>query len=103
MSNMLGGLGYFHGKSVVDRALDGYETDVPIDFFDTLQNNAEIAGDYFSDEDEDEEEVSVRKPNPMPEGPTSLFTGVPSRPFFPRGFLWYIQYYTGIPVSTSIF
>lgn len=48
MSNLLGGMGYFTGRSIVK----------------------------------------------MPDGPkvktfkTSLFTAVPSRPFFPRGFLW---------------
>uniref|UniRef100_A0A8C8S4D2 Mannosyl-oligosaccharide glucosidase n=1 Tax=Pelusios castaneus TaxID=367368 RepID=A0A8C8S4D2_9SAUR len=49
LSNMLGGLGYFHGHSVVQSA-------------------------------------HSQQPLLYPEGP--LFTAVPSRSFFPRGFLW---------------
>ncbi|XP_067154548.1 mannosyl-oligosaccharide glucosidase [Apteryx mantelli] len=49
LSNMLGGMGYFHGRSIVQSA-------------------------------------HTEQPVPYPEG--SLFTAVPSRSFFPRGFLW---------------
>ncbi|XP_050800860.1 mannosyl-oligosaccharide glucosidase isoform X2 [Gopherus flavomarginatus] len=49
LSNMLGGMGYFHGHSIVQSA-------------------------------------HSQHPLPYPEGP--LFTAVPSRSFFPRGFLW---------------
>ncbi|KAJ8407547.1 hypothetical protein AAFF_G00274040 [Aldrovandia affinis] len=49
LSNMLGGMGYFHGQSVVQSAYNEY-------------------------------------PLLYPEG--ALFTAVPSRSFFPRGFLW---------------
>ncbi|XP_053110540.1 mannosyl-oligosaccharide glucosidase [Hemicordylus capensis] len=49
LSNMLGGLGYFHGRSLV-------------------------------------QSPHTELPQPYPEGP--LFTAVPSRSFFPRGFLW---------------
>lgn len=48
-SNMLGGMGYFYGQSIVQSVYNEY-------------------------------------PLPYPEGP--LFTAVPSRSFFPRGFLW---------------
>ncbi|XP_048366190.1 mannosyl-oligosaccharide glucosidase isoform X1 [Sphaerodactylus townsendi] len=48
-SNMLGGMGYFYGRSLVQSP------------------HSEL-------------------PQPYPEGP--LFTAVPSRSFFPRGFLW---------------
>ncbi|MBN3311141.1 MOGS glucosidase, partial [Amia calva] len=49
LSNMLGGMGYFYGQSVVQSVYNEY-------------------------------------PLAYPEGP--LFTAVPSRSFFPRGFLW---------------
>ncbi|KAM6269399.1 mannosyl-oligosaccharide glucosidase [Porphyrio hochstetteri] len=49
LSDMLGGLGYFHGQSLVRSPL-------------------------------------TERPVPGPE--TALFTAVPSRSFFPRGFLW---------------
>ncbi|XP_048797679.1 mannosyl-oligosaccharide glucosidase isoform X2 [Lagopus muta] len=49
LSNMLGGMGYFHGRSLVRSPLH-------------------------------------EQPAPYPD--SSLFTAVPSRSFFPRGFLW---------------
>jgi len=49
LSNMLGGMGYFHGRPLVQSPLH-------------------------------------EQPVPYPE--SSLFTAVPSRSFFPRGFLW---------------
>lgn len=69
-SNLLGGIGYFHGTSVVDRT---------------------YAPEY---EEEDEgfwEDALAAQTRPGAanfEGPTELFTSIPSRPFFPRGFLW---------------
>lgn len=87
LSNMLGGLGYFYGESIVDRSLVGLENEEPIDFLPTeFTANTADTNDYFSIEGD--ETTKIRKANPEIEGPFTLFTGVPSRPFFPRGFMW---------------
>ena len=68
-SNLIGGIGFFHGDSVVDRS---YATE-------------------YEEENEGfwEEAAEARnRGNQKLEGPYSLFTSIPSRPFFPRGFLW---------------
>lgn len=59
LSGLLGGLSYFYGDHLVDR--------------NTVLN---------------EETFEKLKLEGSPEGPHELFTLVPSRPFFPRGFLW---------------
>ncbi|KAK1912124.1 hypothetical protein P3342_009723 [Pyrenophora teres f. teres] len=68
-SNLIGGIGYFFGDSRVDRSYDpAYEED----------------SEGFW-----EEAAEARKRNEAQlEGPSELFTAIPSRPFFPRGFLW---------------
>ncbi|KAG0224250.1 Processing alpha glucosidase I [Actinomortierella wolfii] len=67
MSNLIGGIGYFYGSSIVDRSPT-----------------------YEEGENEHLEGPVARRPNPNPETlePASLFTAVPSRSFFPRGFYW---------------
>jgi mannosyl-oligosaccharide glucosidase len=68
-SNLVGGIGYFYGDSFVDRS-------------------------YASEYDEEnegfwEEAAEARARNEVSREPEAeLFTCVPSRPFFPRGFLW---------------
>ena len=69
LSNLLGGLGFFHGDSKVDRsdAPEYQETDV--DFWlkeKAAKGNAPVTTT----------------------GPNSLLSFTPSRSFFPRGFLW---------------
>ncbi|KAF4628986.1 hypothetical protein G7Y89_g9162 [Cudoniella acicularis] len=68
-SNLLGGLGYFYGDSVVDRS---YAPEYDEENEGFWEEAAEARGRH-------QEKL---------EGPAELFTTVPSRPFFPRGFLW---------------
>ena len=59
-SNTIGGVGYFHGQTPIKgRSM------------------------YGGDEEESSDRAAV-----LTSFPTSLFTAVPSRSFFPRGFLW---------------
>ncbi|EWC48297.1 hypothetical protein DRE_02401 [Drechslerella stenobrocha 248] len=65
-SNLLGGIGFFHGDYLVDRSQ--YPEDEE-EFWEAAKANREMDLGQL-------------------EGPSTLFTSVPSRPFFPRGFLW---------------
>lgn len=64
LSNMLGGIGYFYGSSVVDRSHPPMQ---------------------------DEENFEDKPVDPKLDAPHTLFTATPSRPFFPRGFYWYVN------------
>lgn len=69
-SNLIGGIGYYQGASIVDRAFR-HEYDEE---------------DDSDDEDEDEIEAGVQQPKLTEE--RELLTATPSRSFFPRGFYW---------------
>lgn len=69
-SNLIGGIGYFYGDSLVDR---------------------QYAPEYEEENEgfwQETAEARARQEAIRAEGPAELFTSIPSRPFFPRGFLW---------------
>lgn len=68
-SNLLGGIGYFYGDQVIDRSY-------------AVEYEEENEGFW-----QEAAEARARNQQKL-EGPYELFTSIPSRPFFPRGFLW---------------
>ncbi|KAL2268627.1 hypothetical protein VTJ83DRAFT_3473 [Remersonia thermophila] len=68
-SNLIGGIGYFYGHSLVDRS---------------------HASEYDEESEGFWEDAAAARARNLQalEGPYELFTSIPSRPFFPRGFLW---------------
>lgn len=68
-SNLLGGIGYFYGSSIINTGF-AFEWDQDDDY------------DYDYDETQDSQQ-GARFTEPR-----ALFTATPSRSFFPRGFYW---------------
>ncbi|KAI0303387.1 glycoside hydrolase, partial [Multifurca ochricompacta] len=69
-SNLLGGIGYFYGTSIVDSSFS-YEWD-----------------DDTSPMDGDDDDKQYVAKGPHLTEPKALLTATPSRSFFPRGFYW---------------
>jgi mannosyl-oligosaccharide glucosidase len=69
LSNLVGGIGYFYGDSLVDRSY-------------APEYEEENEGFWEETADARERAQIGREPE------AELFTSIPSRPFFPRGFLW---------------
>ena len=69
LSNLLGGLGFFYGDSKMDASRAPAYQETALDFWDQVS------------------QTKARK-KPTTDGPYELFSHVPSRTFFPRGFLW---------------
>ena len=69
LSNLMGGIGYFYGRSKVDIS-------ATTDLNESDENFWEMAA------------ASQSRAVTEEQGPYELFSSVPSRPFFPRGFLW---------------
>jgi mannosyl-oligosaccharide glucosidase len=69
LSNLLGGIGYFYGDWKVDRSYAPEYEEENEGFWEETAEARERA------------EIDI-------EGPSELFSSIPSRPFFPRGFLW---------------
>lgn len=69
ISNLMGGIGYFYGTSKVDISSAPEYAEIDQDFWEKASSAQSRA--VFEEK-----------------GPYQLFSAVPSRPFFPRGFLW---------------
>jgi mannosyl-oligosaccharide glucosidase len=65
-SNLVGGVGYFYGTSIVNRKFS-YEWD-----------------------EEDDAQMDGAESGARLTEPKALLTATPSRSFFPRGFYWYV-------------
>jgi mannosyl-oligosaccharide glucosidase len=66
-SNLLGGVGYFYGTSIINRKFS-----------------------YEWDEEEEDSKPTTKEPSGARlSDPKALLTATPSRSFFPRGFYWF--------------
>jgi mannosyl-oligosaccharide glucosidase len=72
-ANVLGGIGYFYGTSIVDKGF-AYEWDQEDDTLDMA--------------DDDDDEHGAKESGARLTEPRALLTATPSRSFFPRGFYW---------------
>jgi mannosyl-oligosaccharide glucosidase len=70
-SNLMGGIGYFYGRSIEDRGF-AYEWDLE------------------DDDDDMKDEEGGRGHGPILTEARELLTATPSRSFFPRGFYWLV-------------
>ncbi|KAJ3197352.1 Processing alpha glucosidase I [Irineochytrium annulatum] len=69
VSNMVGGMGYFHGHNIIDRALEDIVANSIVDLMDDIV--VEEEDDYFGGSSDDPQEQV--KPNPQIEGPDEGF------------------------------
>ncbi len=66
-ANLIGGVGYFHGTSIIDRS---------------------FSFEWDEDDETSDDDIPPEQRGPQLTEPNSLLTATPSRSFFPRGFYW---------------